>query len=275
MTRPASLPAAAALLAAAAGPAASFKPVSTDCLQWTQVSCDVTNCPNGETPPCCPNMIQDPLVVGFQLCTPSAGAPIQGVQGLQLCVSTDGAHVGHNSIFQGLGFKSECGAPHLTANHRGCWTTDMGGGTPQQQLNSFWRADFAQSNLSWSKFSKGDPVPSNAYHINGRLLARSTGSIPSSYGAKGSLVPGWVTPSGGQLGRMDYEDHGPLSEDTFFLATCHPPTRLRYKCDNATAQCVTVNTTGGGGDCADKSSSCAGAISSGLCSRPPGAVKWP
>ena len=205
-------------------------------------------------------MLGDPLVVGFQLCTRSAGAPVLGVQGLQLCVSADGAHVGHNSIFRGLGFMSECGSPHLPENHRGCWTSDMDGSNPQQELNNFWRADFAQSNLTWSKFTKGDDVPSNAYHINGRLLARSTGTIPSSYGAKGSLVPGWVVPSDGKLGRIDYEDHGPLSEDTFYLATCHPPTQLRYRCDNTTAQCVTVNSTA----CVDKKSSCGAAVSSGL-----------
>eukprot|EP01052_Picozoa_sp_SAG31_P055162 SAG31_NODE_15079_length_772_cov_0.759287_2_plen_51_part_01 len=43
-TRPAAAAAALLLLLAAAGPAVSFEPVSTDCLQWTQVSCDVTSC---------------------------------------------------------------------------------------------------------------------------------------------------------------------------------------------------------------------------------------
>lgn len=223
---------------------AAFTPVNTDCMRWTRIDCNVLqDCPNGESPPCCPNMVEDPLVLGYQQCAGAAdssgamhaAAHFSGVQGMQLCITTDGEHVGHNSIFHGLGFKSNCGAPTYPGNHRGCWiSTDS-----SAQLDHFWRADFARSNLTWTKFKRGDAVPSNAYQVNGRVLARSTGSVANIFGVKGSLVPGWITPSGGKLGPIEYEDHGPLTEDSFFLATCHPPTLLPYTC-NAEHLCVTV-----------------------------------
>ena len=72
------------------------------------------------------------------------------------------------------------------------------------------------------------------------LLGRSTGAVANEWGDKGNIVPGWVTLSsdGATLGSMSYEDYGANTAQSFYLATCRPPTHAAYRCDNTTLQCV-------------------------------------
>ena len=54
-------------------------------------------------------------------------------------------------------------------------------------------------------------------------------------------MPGYVKPASDNfLGPIQFEDFGSFTENTFELATCHPPTQLSYRCTNETYQCVTT-----------------------------------
>jgi hypothetical protein len=58
-------------------------------------------------------------------------------------------------------------------------------------------ATYAGKNLTWTTVSKGSPAPSNAYSIDGMLLARSLVTKPDSKKGfvGGNVIPGFVVPS--------------------------------------------------------------------------------
>merc|ERR1712091_31862 len=54
-------------------------------------------------------------------------------------------------------------------------------------------------------------------------------------------MPGWVTTDGAKLGAMTYEDYGGgKTTNSFYLATCHPPTQLPWAYDPRTGTCKSV-----------------------------------
>jgi hypothetical protein len=63
--------------------------------------------------------------------------------------------------------------------------------------HEFWMATYAGKNLTWTTVSKGRPAPSNAYSIDGMLLARSLVTKPDSKKGfvGGNVIPGFVVPS--------------------------------------------------------------------------------
>lgn len=92
---------------------AQFVPTDTDCMRWARVSCY-----DGE----CPLLSPSALIVGHQICSAmngTAAGKSGGVQGMLICTDLLGRQVGHQNVFSGLGFASEC-APSGPE----CWVRD-------------------------------------------------------------------------------------------------------------------------------------------------------
>ena len=197
-----------------------IKPVDTDCMHWVMV----TNSSVWPIPIYKPARDGGLLEVGWQQSGPNGGAPV-GTQ--VICASLDG-QLGH---FDFDGQSAESG------NDR-CFLKD--------ELTvcdpPFYVATFARANLTWSTFKAGEDAPTNAYQLDGLYLGRNS----LEQGGDGSVVPGHVQHNLGKLGAMTYEDFGAHQTSEFQLATCHPPTRLGYVCDNTTKLCVAQNFSGTG-----------------------------
>ena len=121
-------------------------------MRWSRVSCPDSQCSPRAT---------RTLTVGCQKCEPG------GSFGMQVCVDQGGTTVGHIDNF-GRDYASHCGPRYDPAQHLGCWVPSQTTGS--QQLDDFWRADFASENLTWTAFKTGDAVPTNAYTINGQVF---------------------------------------------------------------------------------------------------------
>ena len=193
-----------------------IKPVDTDCMHWVKV----TN--TSGTPIYKPARDGGLLVVGWQNGAPGGNPPV-GTQ--VICASLYG-DLGH------FDFDAESSEPNI------CYLKD------ELTLCNppFYVATFARANLTWSTFKAGDLEPTNAYQLDGLYLGRN---LPGEV-SDGSVVPGHVQHAFGKLGPMTYEDFGAHQTNDFQLATCHPPTRLGYVCDNATHLCVAQNVSGTG-----------------------------
>jgi hypothetical protein len=213
---------------------AAAVPTDTGCMKWASVSCN-----DGD----CPMLSPTPLIIGHQICSAQggkAGSEAGGVQGMQICTDPGGTQVGHQNIFSAHGYDSHC-AP----SGRSCWVRQpgSGGSSSGEQIDNFFTANYAKTNLTWTLFRKGQPIPTNSYQIAGLLLARSIGNTSNQFGDTGNVIPGWVAPqAGGTLGSIFWEDYGSNSADAYYLATCHKPTLLHYGCYNATRQpqCLTL-----------------------------------
>jgi hypothetical protein len=225
--------------------AAPFKPINTDCMTWVKITGGSPHKPGYE-----PSRDGPPLVVGHQHPVNSFASMSQQM----ICASEQGV-IGH---YDWAGPHQPRGA----ASSPKCHT-----GNGQHLSPPWWLATFASENLTWSTYNAGDPAPTNAYEIGGLYLARSMAE--SKGPLRGNVLPGWVrvdAESHGMLSPCSYEDFGGHNADRFELATCHPPTRDRYRCDNTTtttAHCVTINATTNS-TCRDKDQGCGPAIAGGL-----------
>ena len=206
-------------------PPTPFAPADTDCMRWGKII-------SGKAPPKTDDFT--PLYIGHQECSKEgqkiANRQRQGVMGMQFCMMLDGKEVGHSNVYTDAvnGFDAKCGA---TQPKYACWVP------PQKAVKSYWIASFGSTNLTWTVYKKGDPIPTNAVSLNGLMLGQHAG--PNKFGDQ-NVMPGWITPEGGKLGSMKLEDYGVQSKDSFHLATCHPPVFKPFTCSNGDS-CVTVD----------------------------------
>ena len=198
------------------------------------------------------------LPIGRQAPCSGSGDPSGGsAWGQLLCMAMDGSSAGHVDYGnKALGYA--CPTPRILFNtHATACYLFRSETSGAESVNEFWLATAAKQNLTWSTQSVGEPVPSNAYSINGSswLIARGivdparkcNPAIPHGQSHVGcpnccqtNTMPGYVVPVGGLLGQIKYEDYGDYQEDKFELATCHAPTHLPFACNNKTLQCSTV-----------------------------------
>lgn len=122
--------------------------------------------------------------------------------GMLLCANSDG--------FQGHMNYANDGPFYGCAPSLSCYSHDQG----EPMSNQFYLGTFASRNLTWTSYNEGDNVPSNAYALNGHLVARSADSGNTRH----DVIPGYVLPIGGKLGKIQYEDFGQHSDATFELA---------------------------------------------------------
>jgi hypothetical protein len=198
------------------------KPVDTDCMHWVKV----TN--SSGTPIYKPARDGGLLVAGWQnnpppnpWGPPPSPQPPTGTQ--VICASVYG-ELGHFDFDNPLDLN--------------CYLKDE----DTECLPPFYIATFARANLTWSTFNSGDSAPTNAYQLHGNYLGRNS----LGQDASRSVMPGWVAKDGAKLGVMHFEDFGAHEVEEFQLATCHPPTRLGYVCENSTNLCVAQNFSGTG-----------------------------
>ena len=250
--------------AAAATPTRwDFVPTDTDCIKWIRFRA------NHHTQTL-PGKL---LVVGHQEpCGPHGGSqPTRpGMWGELMCMSPNGSQVGHVDVDDTVtGYKTGCvpppqknNFPPLERNHS-CF---LSGKTPPNHWSSsvknrsdYYLATLATTNLTWTRVTKGDAVPSNGYSVGaglGLLIARSvpwTGRMchgnpnppgcSTDFCCRTSVIPGYAevvsnhhTP---ELGSIHFEDYGSYNEGVYELATCHPPTKLPWAC-SASKQCEMV-----------------------------------
>ena len=203
----------------------AFGPADTDCMRWGKIT-------NGQAPPKTDNFA--PLYVGHQICSKegarTAGATQVGVMGMQVCMMLDGKEVGHSNVYSDAvnGFDAKC---RKNQPAYACWVP------PHTGMQSYWVASFGSTNLTWTVYKKGDPIPTNAVSLNGLLLGQHDGA--NKFGDQ-NVMPGWITPEGGKLGSMKLEDYGVQSKDSFHLATCHPPVFKPFTCSDGD-KCVNVD----------------------------------
>ena len=204
-------------------PTPSPAPVNTDCITWTKVDVNAGNW----TTHSYPDKPWGPLlIVGYQRC--GTDHPGMGI-GMLLCANLDGWSGHMNYANNGPFYGCE---PSLS-----CYSHD-----PQKTMsNTFFLGTFAKKNLTWTSYAEGDSVPSNAYMLHGHLIARSADSGNTRH----DVIPGYVVPSGGKLGKVQYEDFGLHADTTFELATCHKPTTKPWVCSTVEHQksCVVSNST--------------------------------
>ncbi len=225
-------------------PGPGFVPTDTDCIKWVKVNNLDSDTMPGDTMP-----------IGHQGPCSGAGAP-PGVWGQLLCMTMDGSSAGHvdySNPSAGFACPSPRSLFHTGATACYLFRDDT---TGAESVNEFYLATKGKQELNWTSQQAGTPVPTNAYRINGSwLVARGAvdssrqchPSIPHGQSHVGcpnccqtNVMPGYVTPTGGMLGTIKYEDYGDYEEDSYELATCHPPTQLPYSCNNATLQCTTA-----------------------------------
>jgi hypothetical protein len=219
-----------------------FKPVDTDCMTWHYVT-KGTYSPSKDGPP---------LVVGRQ----HKLGDVASTPSLQMVCASPEGQIGHFD-WNGMGRHGKMQSDRCHIH-----------GSPAIHLPPpWWIATYATSNLSWSDASQGQRVPSNAYQIGGLHLGRNIPTDPAKdKKLGGNVLPGWVVVKNGLLGELMYRDWDNKVEESYEIATCHKPTLLRYRCDNETSRCVTVNATGSNSSCADAQTGCAAAVSGGLLS---------
>jgi hypothetical protein len=170
-------------------------------------------------------------MTGYQHCHDVNPPGVVGsVWGGLLCMSLDGTSAGHVDYYNSSeGYKcGPTGPKHVLGYYLNCFPP-IG-----HSITDFWLATLNEYNLTWTETQAGAQIPTNAYRIGNLFVARS------NLNAGRNVIPGFSKPAGNTLGPIDYEDYGSHTEQTFQIATCHPPTHSPFRCDNATGKCVNV-----------------------------------